>query len=102
MELSSAICVCADIHVDVLVGQRPVAAFRQELIEISSRNCSILCVSNVAAAARRTASKKAASSTFITFSKSDVASCWLLTLKERISPHHPGVLYPVAPFYNSM
>ena len=44
----------------------------------------------------------AASSTFSAFSKSDVASCWPLTLKERITPHHPGVLYPVAPFYNSM
>lgn len=44
VELSVTVSVCADVHVDVLIGQRPIAAFRQELIRITARNCSILCV----------------------------------------------------------
>ena len=44
VELSVTVSVCADVHADVLIGQRPIAAFRQELIRITARNCSILCV----------------------------------------------------------
>ena len=37
MELSVTVSVCADVHADVLIGQRPIAAFRQELIRITAR-----------------------------------------------------------------
>lgn len=36
VELSVTVSVCADVHVDVLIGQRPIAAFRQELIRITA------------------------------------------------------------------
>ena len=78
VELSVTVSVCAHAHVDVLIGQRPITAFRQELIRITARNCS-----NFAAAARRTASKKTVSSTSSAFSKSAVVSCWPLAMSYR-------------------
>ena len=44
MELSGTVSVCADVHVDVFIGQRPIAALRQKLIHIAARDSSPLCV----------------------------------------------------------
>ncbi len=82
MEISGAVCVCADAHVDVLGGQRPVAAFRQELIRITARNCSILCVELCSGSAAYRL-QKTVSSTSSAFSKSAVVSCWPLAMSYR-------------------
>ena len=44
MELPCTIGVCTDVPIDVLVGQRPVAALRQELVGITACNRSVLTV----------------------------------------------------------
>lgn len=82
VELSVTVSVCADVHVDVLIGQRPIAAFRQERIRITARNCSILCVELCSGSAAYRL-QKAVSSTFSAFSKPAVVSCWPLTMSYR-------------------
>ena len=79
VELSVTVSVCADVHADVLIGQRPIAAFRQELIRITARNCSILCVELYSGSA----SRKTVSSTSSAFSKPAVVSCWPLAMSYR-------------------